>query len=297
MRRRGAGVCDQCLGRRQFRHFALLTERDTVVRRLRERGLGHVLQVIGGTGLNTAPPSSASGTSTGVRLGFHPRAGPPRGLLHGQGQFSRLAARSRDDTADPAGLQPDAGQDPTGSGSDTCAQRRGRVHQPRRLPGGLRRRRDSGAGSGDGGAAATGVVRRVHRAHRGSGQVAQLGPGQPGRQGDPTRGRAVHGQAGRRPHHHHPLGARQSDHPPAGGGQPDSSSCSQHRWVRAGSEGAAAFEPGGRAATGKRCGGTQRRPGRQHVPGSAGRPGHLCRQADGAGDAAVPGGQRRRSVG
>jgi hypothetical protein len=30
------------------RHFALLAERETVLRRLRERGLGHVLQLVGG---------------------------------------------------------------------------------------------------------------------------------------------------------------------------------------------------------------------------------------------------------
>jgi len=46
---------DEIVGRlrergHDVRHFALLAERDTVVRRLRERGLGHVLQVVGGTG-------------------------------------------------------------------------------------------------------------------------------------------------------------------------------------------------------------------------------------------------------
>ncbi|PZS15931.1 MAG: hypothetical protein DLM57_11640 [Pseudonocardiales bacterium] len=46
------GYLDEILGRlrergHDVRHFALLAERDTVLRRLRERGLGHALQSIG----------------------------------------------------------------------------------------------------------------------------------------------------------------------------------------------------------------------------------------------------------
>lgn len=46
---------DEIVGRlrargHDVRHFALLADRETALRRLRERGLGHVLQLLGGTG-------------------------------------------------------------------------------------------------------------------------------------------------------------------------------------------------------------------------------------------------------